>query len=166
MEINTSLIFKKKNKKDYMFTHITKKEDDPETIYIFADNDSREMFLYFDMKTLKELYLLISEFLLTGEEIYIPKRIQNYEMHGPKVEVENISIDMCDDKVQAYFADSLNAEDVGPIFIIENKRNQKITLLPNIKQCKEISKTLRRFIFGYELMHKSHKKRSLKAATA
>ena len=166
MEVTTSLIFKKKNKKDYMFTHITKKEDDPGTIYIFADNDSREMFFYFDMKTLRELYLLISEFLLTDEEIYIPKRIQNYGMRGPKIEVEDISIDIVDDKIQAYFADSLNAEDEVPIFIIENKKGQKITLQPNIKQCKEISKTLRRFIFGYELMHKSHEKKPLKAATA
>jgi len=165
MESSVSLIFKKKNKSDYMFHNISKEEEDPKTIYIIADNNGEDQYLYFDMETLKELHLLISEFLLKGEAISIALRTGDFGMRGPKVEMEDASIDLCDDEVITYFADSLDAENTGQIFIIENKKGQKVTLQPNIKQCKDISKTLRRFIFGYELMHKSHEKRPLKAVT-
>ena len=124
------------------------------------------MFFYFDKETLTELHLLISEFLLKGEDISIPHRTGNFGMRGPKIEVEDVTVDFCDDKVSTYFADSLNVEDSTPIFLIENKKGQKATFCLNIEQCKKISKTLKRFIFGYELMQKSHERKSLKTKVA
>lgn len=163
VELAVSLIFKKKSKKEYVFLSLRREEDDPDTICIYAENDSRDTCLYFDMESLKELSLLINEFLVKNEDISICHRTGDFGMHGAKVGVKDVSIDMCNDKISAYFADSLDAENKGPIFIIENKKGETFTLLPNIDQCRMISKALKQYVFAHWLMNKTHEKKAVKA---
>ena len=164
MELSASLIFKKKNKKEYLFMALQKEKND--LIHILADNDGREISLYFDMESLKELSLLINEFLLKGEDISIPHRTGNFGIFGPRVGMKDVSIDMDEDEISTYFVDSLSAEDKGPIFIIENKKGEKVTLCPTVDQCAKISKALKTYVFAHWLMNKTHEKKTVKAKSA
>ena len=166
MELAASLIFKKKNKKEYTFLGLHKQKDDPGIIHILAENDCRDIGLYFDMESLKELALLINEFLVKGEDISIPHRTGDFGIHGARVGMEDVSIDMVDDEISAYFVDSLSAEDSGPIFIIENKKGEKVTLCPSVDQCAKISKALKTYVFAHWLMNKTHEKKALKVKSA
>jgi len=163
MESAASLIFKKKNKKEYTFLGLHKEKNDPGIIHILAENDCRDIGLYFDMESLKELSLLINEFLLKGEDISIPHRTGDFGMNGAKVEMKDVSIEICEDEISAYFVDSLSAEDNGPIFIIENKKGEKLTLCPTVDQCAKISKALKTYVFAHWLMNKTHEKKTVKA---
>lgn len=166
MELSSSLIFKKKNKKDYLFMGLNKEKDDPSTICIYSESDYGDIYLYFDMETLKELSLLINEFLLKGEDISMPHRTGDFGRTREKIGMKSVSVDMCDDEISAYFADSLNAEDEGPIFIIENKKGERVTLCPTVDQCAKISKALKTYVFAHWLMNKTHEKKAVKAKRA
>lgn len=164
MELSTDLIFKKKNKKDYIFLDLSKEKDDPDTICISAGNrDALEIYLYFDIESLKELSLLINEFLVKGEDISIPHRIGDFGIKGAKVGMKSVSIDMVHDKISVYFDDSLDAEDQSPIFIIENKKGETVTLCATVDQCAKISKAMRRYVFAHRLMNQAHEGNTVKA---
>lgn len=158
MNIVADLVFKKKSTDGNMWWLL--KKEDSGMVSILADNAGYESCMAFDMNCLKELSLLINEYLLYGKDI---KPDTN---GGPKIGVDSVSLDLFEDSVALCCKDSENIEDDRVLFVIESKGGERVSLDLTVKQAKEISRALKRYVFAHELVKKAHQKKAVASSKA
>ena len=157
MKIETvEMFFKNREKERRMWRGIFK--EGPNSIRISADNEDNEIDLHFDTNCLKELALLINEFLFRGEDIDIIKRTGgDYTERGPVVRVGFDSVCLEDDNIAVCVEDSKDLEYNTFIFSITGKEKDRVGLVLRVDQARQIIKVLKQFVVSYDLNSRAHK---------
>lgn len=109
---------------------------------------------------------MINECLLLGKDIHMVDRTKKEERENkndPRVGVGAIYLDMADDELSLMINDSKDMANTFLLSAIENNKKEYVTLGLSVKQAKEISKALRRFVLAHELVEKAHEKKSVLA---
>ena len=162
MNASVELIFKRKPTEGSAWRRIYKVAGSPRSVCIEATSGKSPFGcdLNFDIKSLKELSILISEFLLHGEDVEARKRGDS-EKPSPKFRVPYAFFDLSDENILIEFADSKDLESSLGTFIIQVGDKEHIDFNFNVTQARKISQALKRFVLAHDLVEDAHKKKAI-----
>ena len=155
MNASADIVFKNCHANKFMWNSLRKIGS--KSVVISASSGDLSTDLFFDLRCLKELALMLNEFLFRGCDINNHKRMEG--MESVEAQVKNCYFNLAGENLTVQVEDSKDMEYSDFVLALTTKGGEWISLNITVKQARDIAKVLKQFVLSYELNKQAHKGR-------
>ena len=160
MNVGADIVFKNRDPQKIMFERLRRIGKNSVTISASGGDLSIDLFL--DTRCLKELALMLNEFLFRGCDISNLKRMEG--MESGEAQVNNCHFSLAGESLTIQVEDSQDVQYSDFILAMTTKGGERISFNVTVKQAKDIIKVLKQFVLSHELNKRAHQ--GMKASPA
>jgi len=160
MNVGADIVFKNCHADRYMWGSLRKIGS--KSVIISASSGDLSVDLFLDTRCLKELALLLNEFLFRGCDINNLKRMEGVE--SAQAQVKKCHFSLAGESLTIQVEDSQDVQYSDFILAMTTKGGERISFNVTVKQAKDIIKVLKQFVLSHELNKRAHQ--GMKASPA